>query len=41
VFSREEGRAVKTACLVILSFMLCWTPYFIALLVAPAFDPVR
>ncbi|XP_069694935.1 uncharacterized protein [Periplaneta americana] len=30
---REEGRAVKTAAMVIASYLLCWTPYFVALLI--------
>ncbi|XP_063223030.1 beta-1 adrenergic receptor-like [Bacillus rossius redtenbacheri] len=30
---REEGRAVKTAAMVIASYLFCWTPYFAMLLV--------
>jgi len=30
---REEGRAVKTAAMVIASYLFCWTPYFVTLLV--------
>ncbi|XP_046391619.1 uncharacterized protein LOC124159752 [Ischnura elegans] len=29
---REEGRAVKTAALVIVSFLFCWAPFFCALI---------
>ncbi|XP_065352880.1 alpha-1A adrenergic receptor-like isoform X1 [Cloeon dipterum] len=35
VFSREEGRAVKTAAIVVTSFLFCWTPYFAGLLAGP------
>lgn len=27
---REEGRAVKTAVMVILSYLFCWTPFFVS-----------
>lgn len=27
---REEGRAVKTAVMVISSYLFCWTPYFVS-----------
>ena len=30
---REEGRAVKTAAMVIASYLFCWTPYFVTLLI--------
>ncbi|XP_021927575.1 uncharacterized protein LOC110833607 isoform X2 [Zootermopsis nevadensis] len=30
---REEGRAVKTAAMVIVSYLFCWTPYFVTLLI--------
>ncbi|XP_023718889.2 uncharacterized protein LOC111870653 [Cryptotermes secundus] len=30
---REEGRAVKTAAMVITSYLFCWTPYFVTLLI--------
>ena len=30
---REEGRAVKTAAMVIASYLFCWTPYFLTLLI--------
>lgn len=45
---REEGRAVKTAMMVIASYIFCWTPYFAALLadawddeLPPVPEPVR
>lgn len=41
VFSREEGRAVKTATMVIVSFVFCWTPYFIVLIISPNLDYIR
>lgn len=30
---REEGRAVKTAAMVIASYLFCWTPYFVTMLI--------
>ncbi|CAG7784702.1 unnamed protein product [Allacma fusca] len=33
LFFREEGRAIKTAFLVLASFLLCWTPHFTIMLV--------
>ncbi|XP_054258534.1 beta-3 adrenergic receptor-like [Macrosteles quadrilineatus] len=30
LFFREEGRAVKTAVMVIASYLFCWTPYFVS-----------
>jgi len=31
---REEGRAIKTAFFVLASFLLCWTPHFVSMLVS-------
>ncbi|EEB10068.1 class A rhodopsin-like G-protein coupled receptor GPRnna4, putative [Pediculus humanus corporis] len=31
---REEGRAVKTAVMVVASFLMCWAPFFILLLLS-------
>ena len=31
---REEGRAIKTAFLVLASFLLCWTPHFTFMLIS-------
>lgn len=33
LFFREEGRAVKTATMIITSYLFCWTPYFVTLLI--------
>nr|XP_018912590.1 PREDICTED: beta-3 adrenergic receptor-like [Bemisia tabaci]XP_018912591.1 PREDICTED: beta-3 adrenergic receptor-like [Bemisia tabaci]XP_018912592.1 PREDICTED: beta-3 adrenergic receptor-like [Bemisia tabaci] len=35
---REEGRAVKTAFMVIASYLFCWTPYFVSSTIAKFHD---
>lgn len=30
LFFREEGRAIKTAIIVIASYLFCWAPYFVS-----------
>ncbi|KAK6638415.1 hypothetical protein RUM44_008844 [Polyplax serrata] len=34
ILFREEGRAVKTAVMVVASFIICWAPFFVLLLMS-------